>query len=369
MARKITITKKDKSLNKTQIFQLLEDFINDSKTGKRTKKDGQRIKMASINHYHYLKMHLQGFCENSKFELKLYLDNSLTYNQKLTAKRYYIKFYQQFTNYLYIKKGYFDNYVGLLINALKAFFNYLDLDRNISVGSYHKAFYSPKNEIPIVALSVEQLHYIIYDEEFNELIKEKNLETIRDTFIFGCAVALRVSDLLSLNYKNLVVMNGCHYIKVKSQKTNTATSIKLPDFAVDVINKYSKKDSRLLPDMTAQWFNKQLKVMATLIPDNFTLVKVRERRGKQVVLYQNAKRKQHYKLSDHITSHTMRKTAITTMLNLGMPEHIVRKISGHAPNSREFYRYVLMAQNVVDEESDKVFDQVKKFVKKQKEVS
>ena len=119
----------------------------------------------------------------------------------------------------------------------------------------------------------------------------------------------------------------------------------------------------MLPNITAQWFNRQLKIMATLIPDNFEMVKIRERRGKQIVIYQNVKNKTHFKLSDHITSHTMRKTAITTMLNLGMPEHIVRKISGHAANSREFYRYVQMAQNVIDKESDKVFEKVKSYKK------
>lgn len=359
MAKKINITKKDKTLNKDQFFQLLDDFINDSKTGRRTKKNGQRIQPASILHYHYLKFQLKDFCENVNFDLKLYIDDNLSYTQKPVAKRYYKKFYLQFTNFLFIKKKYFDNYVGLLINSLKAFFNYLILERHISVGNYHKSFYPPKEEIPIIALSVEQLNFIIYDEQFNQLLVEKNLVQIRDVFVFGCAVALRISDLLSLNFKNLVIMQGGHYLKVKSQKTNTYTSMKLPDFAVDIINKYQKKDSRLLPDFTPQWFNRKLKIMATLIPDNFEMVKIRERRGKQIVIYHNVKTKTHFKLSDHITSHTMRKTAITTMLNLGMPEHIVRKISGHAANSREFYRYVQMAQNVIDKESDKVFEQIR----------
>jgi intergrase/recombinase len=57
----------------------------------------------------------------------------------------------------------------------------------------------------------------------------------------------------------------------------------------------------------------------------------------------------------------MRKTAISTMLSLGMPEHIVRKISGHAANSKEFFRYVKMAQNVIDKEADKVFDQIRNY--------
>jgi intergrase/recombinase len=59
----------------------------------------------------------------------------------------------------------------------------------------------------------------------------------------------------------------------------------------------------------------------------------------------------------------MRRTAITTMLNLGMPEHIVRKISGHAANSKEFFRYVRMSQNIIDQESDKIFEQIRTIKK------
>jgi len=51
----------------------------------------------------------------------------------------------------------------------------------------------------------------------------------------------------------------------------------------------------------------------------------------------------------------MRRTAITTMLSLGVPEAVVRKISGHAPGSKEFYRYVQWAQSYQDAETEKMF--------------
>jgi len=41
----------------------------------------------------------------------------------------------------------------------------------------------------------------------------------------------------------------------------------------------------------------------------------------------------------------MRRTAITTLLIMGVPEAMVRKISGHAPGSKEFYKYVGIAQD------------------------
>jgi integrase len=62
------------------------------------------------------------------------------------------------------------------------------------------------------------------------------------------------------------------------------------------------------------------------------------------------------KFYELLTTHTMRRTGITLLLQLGMPEQLVRQISGHAPNSREFYRYVKIAQDWQDEESKKVHD-------------
>ena len=76
------------------------------------------------------------------------------------------------------------------------------------------------------------------------------------------------------------------------------------------------------------------------------------------MIYKDPIKKVHYKLSDHITAHTMRRTAITMMLSMGMPEYMVREISGHAPNSKEFYRYVKHIQSFKDKETDRVFDEM-----------
>jgi integrase len=363
MATKIQITKKSKMLSEEQFFSLLNDMIEETESGVRTKKNGQRISSGSIRMYRCLERSLHEYAAQSSFRIKIYIDQNLTFNEKMVAKKYYAKFYRAYTNFLYQKKDFYDNYVGSLMKLLRAFFNYLDGDKHIPVGSYHRSFYTPKEEIPIVALSVEQLQYIIFNEEFNKKIRLKKLEKVRDTFVVGCTLALRVSDLLSLTFSNLVIIQDAHYIRVKSQKTATVTNVKLPDYAAEIIKKYKQKNGLLLPTMTPEWFNKKIKMMAKLLPDDFEMVKTREKRGKQMIVYADAKRKKHYKLSDHISTHTMRKTAISTMLSLGMPEHVVRKISGHAANSREFFRYVKMAQNVIDKEADKVFDQIRNYEK------
>jgi integrase len=361
MATQVQISKKSKVLSEEQFFGLLNDMIQETENGIRTKKNGQRIGFGSVRMYRCLERSLKEFAAHSSFRFKIYIDQNLSYREKIVAKKYYAKFYMNYTKFLYEEKDFYDNYVGSLMKLLRAFFNYLESDKHIPVGSYHRSFYTPKEEIPIVALSVEQLNYIIFNKEFNKKIKLKKLEKIRDTFVVGCTVALRVSDLLNLSYQNLTIINEDYYIRVKSQKTATVTSVKLPDYAAAIVRKYKRKNGKLLPEMTQEWFNKKLKVMARMLPNDFEMVKTREKNGKQMIVYRDPKKKKHYKLSDHISTHTMRKTAISTMLSLGMPEHIVRKISGHAANSKEFFRYVKMAQNVIDKEADKVFDQIRNY--------
>ena len=57
----------------------------------------------------------------------------------------------------------------------------------------------------------------------------------------------------------------------------------------------------------------------------------------------------------------MRRTAITTLLILGMPEHLVRKISGHSHASNSFNRYVHYAQVYIDKEIDKVHSKLESY--------
>lgn len=356
MAVNIIIKRTTKTIETNDVIRLFEDYINDSFSGKRTKPNGQKVTKSTIRNYEIVLSNLIRFKDETGFDLKLHIAKNLNARETKQAKAYYLKFYKQFTSYLYDKRNCFDNYVGFCIKHLRTFFNYLIVERGIDIGSFYKNYYCPSEEIQIITLSEEQLKFLIHDEEFNSKIIGTEYEKIRDIFVFGCTVALRVSDILSLTKKNILQKSGDFYINVKSQKTNTSTSIKIPNYAIDIIQKYKGKQKTLLPAISVPWFNKQLKELSSLIPDNYEVVKTRERRGKQVVVYKDPRSKTHYKLSDHITSHTMRRTAITTMLNLGMPEHLVRKISGHAANSKEFFRYVQLSQAFIDEQTDRVFD-------------
>lgn len=336
-------------------FSLYERFIKDSKSGKRLQPNGKRIVKGTIDNYTVTKRLLKQFCEKKQFTLRLIPERMLTRRERVVEKNYWKKFYRSYTDYLYNDLGLFDNYVGSTIKIIKTFFNYLNHDLALGVGLFHKQFYVRKEDIAINPLLPEELNYLIYNKDFEQKLS-KRLREVKDVFVFGCTVALRVSDLLGLKKTALRVVNAQHYLSVRSQKTSTNTMIKLPGYAVEILQRYGKTKSRLLPSFNTSNLNKYIKVLLQEAGFTNPVALYRERRGKPVPIGKGVAR-----FCDEASSHTMRRTAITTMLCLGMPEQVVRKISGHSPGTKEFYRYVQWAQVYQDKEADRVFEKLKEM--------
>jgi site-specific recombinase XerD len=335
-------------------FDLYNRFISDSKKGKRLQPNGKRISEGTIKNYEYTSKILQGFCAKKGFELRIKSYRFLSSREAEREKNYWKKFYKHFTDYLYNTCGYFDNYAGLIIKNIKAFFNYLNKELALAVGEFHKQFYVRKEEISIFTLMPEELNYLIFDKEFEQSLSMR-MKEVKDVFVFGCTVALRVSDLIALKKSSLRIINNQYYLAVRSQKTNTDTLVKLPGYAIAIINKYKTKKGALLPRFNKSNLNEYIKQLLELAGFKNEVLLHRTRRGKAIEL---KKEIQAYRFCDVASTHIMRRTAITTMLCLGMPEQLVRKISGHSANTKEFYRYVLWAQAYMDQETEKVFDKL-----------
>ena len=240
-----------------------------------------------------------------------------------------------------------------MIKEIRTFFNFLIREKNHSIGNFHQQFYIYKEDTQILILQPDQIQYLINPESSNGL--RPVLLKVKDILLAGCTVALRYSDLMNLKKANLQFYNRRYYLKVQSKKTHIYTSIKLPDYITEIFKSYAAKNGRLLPYFNIVRLNLYCKELALHFNWTNEIVKTRQKRGKAVVIYKNSKQKLHYRFCDLISSHIMRRTAITTMLRLEMPEHLVKKISGHAANSIEFHKYVSISQNYLDAETDKVF--------------
>ena len=342
------------------IIPLFKKFIRDTETGKRVKKNGGRLKKNSIDNYKYVFKNLIEFSLSTKFDLRICDATRLNKKQFVSEKNYWKKFYKKYTDYLY-KKGCYDNYVGHNIKILRTFLIYLKHDRDLNTGDFHSVFYVRKEEVDIWVLSPEQLKFLIHDNEFDKILTTRQKQ-IKDIFIFGCTTGLRFSDIFSLTSKNFEIQDGLYYLKIKSKKTKTYSSVKLPFYAIEIYHQYRPKSLKesVFGKISLTNFNKNLKIIGEKA--NFTdpVELSRERLG----IPQNIshkKIKSGIRFCDKMSSHMMRRTAVTTLLILGMPEHLVRKISGHSSGSNSFNRYVHYAQGYMDMEIDKIHSKLEQY--------
>ncbi|MBS1744245.1 MAG: tyrosine-type recombinase/integrase [Bacteroidetes bacterium] len=341
------------------LIMLFEEFIKSSSKGKRLKPDGSRIRPQTVRNYEYVLKYLNEYEGRHGKKLRIRIFKSNDKRSFIAEKNYWKKFYLDFTQFLYQQKKCFDNYVGNVIKTIRIFFNYLNREKGIITGDFYKSFYVCKEEIPIVTLMPEQLQFLINEQSFTDRLNI-SLRKSKSIFVFGCTVALRVSDLFAIRFTDIEESQSGCYLVVKTQKTGTTIRIKLPAYAIDIINEFkqaSKNRKTIFPPVPRTRFNNHLKEIASLAGWTNIIGKQRSKRGVAHTILTETQQKQ-YRFCDLVSSHTMRRTAITTMLMLGMKEHIVKKISGHANDSKSFYRYVNFVQPYLDNEMDRMFEKL-----------
>jgi site-specific recombinase XerD len=246
------------------LIPLFKQFIRETETGKRLKKNGEKIKPESIDNYRYLLQNLIEFSTQQNFELRICEANKLNKKELISERNYWKKFYLKFTDFFY-KKGCHDNYVGANMKIFRVFFNYLKNDKDFATGDFQRLFYVRKEEIDILVLSPDQLKFLIHNSEFDETLTVAQRK-IKDIFVFGCTTGLRYSDIYLLTNKNIEEQQGEWYLKIKSKKTKTYSTIKLPGYAVVILNKYKSKSSKvpIFGKITLLNFNKNLKEISEI---------------------------------------------------------------------------------------------------------
>ena len=329
-----------KSILVTREFEL---FISASNSGRRQISFGRKISKGTILQYRCVHRLLQDFELTQKERLRIIPLNRCSLRIIQKEKKYWKLIFKKFFNYLYHEKKYYDNYVSSVFRIIKAFFRYLTLDKSIVTGDFYKSLRVPAENFSPAILTPKQLKFLICDINFENSLTQ-SLKRTKDIFVFGCTVGLRYKDLLNLKYTNLQVIDGEHFLNINTQKTGAEVRIGLPDYAISIIKKYKPiSGGYILPRLSNTNLNLQVKDLIRKAGWDYYMPKIRHRQGMSVEI--KNKKGVSFRFYHHITTHTMRRTAITSLLMLGLEEHIVRKISGHTPGSKEFYRYVNISQD------------------------
>ena len=335
---------------------MFQQFIKQSAGGRRRTSSGKKITNGTITGYRYALQLLLAYEKEHNLQLRICLLHRASLRLLKQEKNYWSRFFQSFLSFLFVKKGYADNYVSTVLKIIKTFFNYLQHDKGYVIGSFHKKFRIPVMHTTPVVLTPEQLQFLITDKQFENSLSIM-LKKVKDIFVFGCTVGLRISDLMSLKKTNIITADGAVFLSVITKKTGAEVRIPLPDYIIEIIKRNKRKAGKyLLPRLSGTNLNIQIKQLIKAAGWNSVLPKYLSRNGKIIELKTEAGSS--WPFYKHITAHTMRRTAITTMLIMGVPEQVVRKMSGHAAGSKEFYKYVNLAQDYMSKEQSKAYQKL-----------
>lgn len=313
-----------------------------SRTGRRKTASRRKLSGGSLEQYRCVYKLLQEYEAALPRPLRLQLLKRQTLPLLKKERRYWSAFFKGFCHFLYKTKGCLDGYVASVCKVLRTFFNYLAKELHLPIGTFHLQFRVPMHLPPPIVLEPFQLRFLISDAPF-EASLPPHLKRTKDLFVFGCTVGLRYTDLMQLRKAHLLPSAQGPLLQVYTQKTGSVVKLPLPPYLLPILSRYKRQAGKyLLPRLSNTNLNLQLKQLMEKAGWTYALPRIRSKEGKLVELKRNGAS---FRFCDQVSAHTMRRTAITTLLMMGVPEQVVRRLSGHAPGSKEFYRYIALAED------------------------
>jgi integrase len=208
---------------------------------------------------------------------------------------------------------------------------------------------SKEREGSIYVLSIKQ---ILHLQNLN--VENEALSNARDVFCFMCWTGQRYSDIEKIKRDDIIKRNGDLYWEFITSKTSEPIQVPLLEYAVSILKKYEDEDMPL-PVVSNQKMNDHLKILGKKADFNEAV---------KVIQYFDGREQESYlPFHEILTTHVARKSYITNSLTLGVPERVVREISGHK-DEKSFARYVKLAESYKNKVIQNAFSEenISKFV-------
>lgn len=228
---------------------------------------------------------------------------------------------QAYLDYLN-KNGYKNSTIGKYISLVRWFLRWASANGYYN-GKSHITF-KPRlkgndgHAKEIIYLSQEELQLLI-NTKFEHY--QKQMEMVRDVFVFCCFTGLRYSDVSKL--KRSDIKGG--YIRVVTQKTSEGLNIELNNYSQAILDKYKDckfKNDLALPMLSISVTNDYLKIIGK---------KCKLNEPTRIVFFKGQERcEEVHPKYELLTTHCARRTFVVMALRLGIPAEVIMKWTGHS---------------------------------------
>jgi len=316
--------------SKISFEELFNSFLREYK-----KKDGNPIKERTQKKYEGVNNHLTNYAKHRKIKLEIERMNK--------------HFLQDFREYLSRVEKVSDNTIVKDLKTIKTFLRYY----------MKKGVIKTMDLSDIKTISTEGEIYVLPIDKVLELqyaeLENKTLQRVRDVFCFMCWTGQRYSDIIKLTRNDFKEnASGERVWELITSKTQTRISVPIVQYAEEILDRYKNFESPL-PIFSNQKLNSYLKDIGDELDFNWP-VKISR-------YYEGTLHQEQVPFYEVMTSHVGRKSYITNSLILGVPERVVKEVSGHK-DEKSFNRYVKLAENYKSQVVRKAFskENIKKIL-------
>lgn len=306
--------------------QELSIFIDVLLDGKKTQHNN------SIGSYvdKYLDDHTLNIGDNTKKVKKIHLNHFLNFigkNNKLTDINQ--SKLLKYTNRLKDEPGRQRVTVNNYLKNVKAFLRWLEKKNYVEIDLKKFIEKDPEEEKDVIALTNDE--FIILE---NARFKKTNYQEQIDIFLIGCYTSLSISDLKKIKKEHIDINN---YTSIRRTKNNADQKIVFIDRALQILEKYDYKLPFICDNKGSEILKKAFKELNMNRP-----VRITTETPRGIVT------DEYKKLHEVISWHKSRKTAITTLIQNGVPSQIIMEISGHK-KEHTLKRYKSVESKVIHE--------------------
>ncbi len=287
---------------KATLFTLAERFISGE-----IKNKGKDKSKSSLQNYAAVTKHLKQYAAAKKCVVDFETID--------------LDFFYSYVDYLKKKINLSHNSIAKDISIIKVFMGEaVDLGYTDNMKFKHKKFSHPEIETDHIYLKEAELHHLY---KF-DLSSNKRLEQVRDLFIFGAWVGLRISDYGNIKPENIVSIDGEMFIDITTKKTKERVIIPCNPVVLEIFEKYKHNANRLPNTISDQRFNEYIKEACMLAG--------MDEAGRLIS-------KPNMKLWECVSSHSCRRSFATNYYLQGFPTIDLMKITTHK-TEKSFMKYI-----------------------------
>ncbi len=192
------------------------------------------------------------------------------------------------------------------------------------------------------------------DKIKNPAFKRTALDNARDWLLIGCYIGQRVSDLLKLTERNIVIKQGEKYLEVRQKKTRKPVHFPLHPIVEEILN---KRDGKFPDNICDPIFNKHIKDVCQIAEINEPVTG-----AKKINIGTDEDpiwRKENgiFPKWELITSHCCRRSFATNFYSK-LPTPVIMSMTGHS-TEQQFLEYIGKTANDYE-------DQIREFFTKQR---